>query len=123
MELIIRPESRISDLQTGFTAIYPYLKVEFFRLIITTEKFAPRRQRVEGFVPVKKFCILLEPNQFPLDKTRTISDVEDNFRQVLGLATEIYRKSGQQWIETSLTEDWTLEHQNLEGEQMSTSYV
>jgi len=44
--------------------------------------------------------------------------VEKDFES-LGLFAEVFRKSGNVWIETSLTNDWTLQQQNLEGEEIS----
>ena len=38
---------------------------------------------------------------------------------LLGFSVLMFRNAGNVWIETSLTEDWTLEKQNKEGELIS----
>ncbi|MNF16790.1 hypothetical protein D3C80_2199700 [compost metagenome] len=49
--------------------------------------------------------------------------VEKDFWEKLGLSAQIFRKSGNLWIETSLTDDWTLARQNDEGFQLSNNSV
>jgi hypothetical protein len=44
--------------------------------------------------------------------------------QEFGLCVQVFRKSGNHWIETSLTNSWTLEQQNREGFELSSfSYM
>jgi len=119
MNLIIRPENRIQEIQMEFNTLYPYLKVEFYRPILTPGKFPNRGQRIEGYEPVRKYSKIEKPCYLALNSTRTIYEVESDFQNVFALAAEIYRKSGNNWIETSLTDQWTLEHQNREGELLS----
>jgi hypothetical protein len=42
----------------------------------------------------------------------TVGELEQSFRDIYGLATQVFRKSGNNWIETTETVDWTLEKQN-----------
>ena len=49
----------------------------------------------------------------------TVAQLKKLLSEKLGLLPLIYRKSGSMWIETSLTEDWSLERQNHEAEQMN----
>jgi len=37
--------------------------------------------------------------------------MEDQF----GLHVQIFRKSGDLWLQTSKTDEWTIEHQNARG--------
>ncbi|MBK9961781.1 MAG: hypothetical protein IPP06_10775 [Saprospiraceae bacterium] len=50
---------------------------------------------------------------FPSTK---VSTLENKFREVFGLHVQVFRKSGNVWIETTVTDDWTLEKQNNEAE-------
>ncbi|MFZ9982087.1 MAG: hypothetical protein ACO3FI_08660 [Cyclobacteriaceae bacterium] len=45
--------------------------------------------------------------------------MKEEFKSATGLLVKIFRKSGNVWIETSLTDDWTLERQNEEGKSMT----
>jgi hypothetical protein len=39
---------------------------------------------------------------------------------VYGLSVQVFRKSGNVWLETSATDNWTLRQQNNEGAELST---
>ena len=56
-------------------------------------------------------------------RTRTVAEVENDLKKQFGLPVQIFRLSGNVWIETILTDDWTLEKQNREGEQISSHFI
>jgi hypothetical protein len=43
---------------------------------------------------------------------RTVASVEYDFFRILGLCVQIFRKSGNLWLETIQTDHWTLQQQN-----------
>ncbi|HVX27352.1 MAG TPA: hypothetical protein VHB70_13470, partial [Parafilimonas sp.] len=48
----------------------------------------------------------------------TVAELENQFGDI-GLIAEVFRKSGNVWIESSLTDNWTLQQQNNEAEEIS----
>jgi hypothetical protein len=54
---------------------------------------------------------------------RTVSDVEKDFEELLGISARLYRKSGNVWVETTLTNDWPLGEQNEEGRLISSHFT
>ncbi|HTA81877.1 MAG TPA: hypothetical protein VK783_03020, partial [Bacteroidia bacterium] len=53
-----------------------------------------------------------------LPKMRVV-DLEQGIRDTFGLSIQVFRKSGNAWLETTTTVDWTLDEQNRIGEEMS----
>ena len=49
----------------------------------------------------------------------TVANLEQNMNDVFGLSVQVFRKSGNAWLETSVTDNWTLEQQNNQGEELS----
>jgi len=101
----------IGDIQQAFSQAFPYLKIDFFKNlelngIRITKKLEP------PFTIFNTTDVIVD-----LEGNRTISDVKKDFLNITGLVTRIFRKSGNVWIETSLTDDWTLSRQNTEGSQ------
>ena len=45
--------------------------------------------------------------------------LEQIFESKYGIHVQIFRKSGDLWLETSATDNWTLQEQNLTGSEMS----
>jgi len=59
------------------------------------------------------------PNtEINLSGSTTIQTLKNSIAESTGLMVKIFRKSGNVWIETSLTDDWTLDRQNEEGKLM-----
>jgi len=51
----------------------------------------------------------------------TVQELEDVFRDELGLYIQVFRKSGRVWLETTATDTWSLVKQNAEGQELSIS--
>ena len=51
----------------------------------------------------------------------TVKELEQQFLHLYGLFVQVFRKSGNVWLETTVTDNWTLEQQNRQGEEMSQS--
>jgi hypothetical protein len=49
----------------------------------------------------------------------SVEKLENIFWKDFGLSAEVFRKSGNLWIETSLSNSWTLRLQNEEGKALS----
>lgn len=61
-------------------------------------------------------------NQFgkiPFTNSTTVGEFEDMFFSKFGLCIQVFRKSGNVWLETNSTDDWTLEQQNEEGRSLA----
>jgi glycerol-3-phosphate O-acyltransferase len=114
----ITAETRIKNIQNEINSLYPFLKVEFFKDQAASRKLNQKTQKLnpEEFIcPADKAS-----TEFDIDLSgnRTVAQVKEDFKVLFLLAPEVFRKSGNMWIETSLTDDWTLEQQNKEGESI-----
>ena len=49
----------------------------------------------------------------------TVTELERQFRELYGLHVLVFRKSGKVWLETTVTDGWTLAEQNNQGEALS----
>ncbi|UKJ06726.1 hypothetical protein [Solitalea lacus] len=120
MELIIEKDYTIKKIQKAFNAAYPFLKIEFFRRPHRESKPSPKSELI---APNKVLGDLTEfhfSGFVDIAPKRTVAMIENDFWEKFGLSVQVFRKSGNLWIETSLTDNWTLEQQNYEGEQLST---
>ncbi|MBL7779341.1 MAG: hypothetical protein JNK66_13760 [Chitinophagales bacterium] len=121
MEIIINDTRVISDIQREFSSHFPFLKLEFFDTPHRENEALPKSKifttdKKLGSCRKKHNTGLLEI--LPQQKVR---DLENSMWNNFGLSAQVFRKSGNLWIETSLTDSWTLEQQNREGYEMSDS--
>jgi hypothetical protein len=124
MQLRIEKGDLIKDKQTQFSAVFPYLKIELFkspylqaegRELLGKEKSKP--------VPVGSSERFTKSATINIEEKTTAYTLEKQFLQKFDLSIKLFRKSGNLWIETTLTENWSLEKQNEEGEFMSSPIV
>lgn len=104
-ELYIDDTRSFQHIQYEFNERYPFLKIDFLRPSVGDMASLFRRKRVQGSINIE--------NQ------RTVGQITKDFEAIFGLSMMISRRSGNVWIGTSLTTDWTLERQNGEGEDIS----
>jgi len=118
MEININRDTTVQAIQKQFNAYYPYLKIEFFKDVPKNKPIL----KAEIFVmmeSLKRIDNFYEGKIIDVGEKRTVHEVSQDFENMFGLSAHVFRKSGNVWVETSLTEDWTLEDQNKEGEQIS----
>jgi len=114
----IEPYSKVSQLQKDFNAFFPYLKIEFFSHFHEIHGGSPKKDMI-------KSDIILKPKKksisFPIavSEDMPVSVLEELFKEYFGLSAQVFRKSGRSWLETSMTDDWTLKRQNDEGTELS----
>jgi len=121
MKLYVDNKCPVRNIQRQFNAYYPFLKLEFFTTQLTDKNFfkaTPLACEV-----VKDLFSKNLKGTINVTKARTVAEVENDFKNEFGLVAQIFRLSGNVWIETTLTDDWTLEKQNKEGEQISCHFT
>src|ERR1700688_4277767 len=118
MELKIGEGSLIKNVQIEFNAVYFYLKINFFILAVHFQNIF-KIEKINYQKPVRVQERFNKSGIINIDNKRTVVQLEYDFETTFGLSIKLFRKSGNSWIETTLTENWTLEKQNEEGEFMS----
>ncbi len=118
MLLHITPGTRIKNIQNEFNSLYPYLRIDFLKDYSANRKPAQRNQKLNPEEYISPADKTLQEFEINIDGNRTVAQVKEDFKVLFLLALEVFRKSGNVWIETSLTDDWTLEQQNKEGESI-----
>ncbi|MFN8311001.1 MAG: hypothetical protein U0T73_13655 [Chitinophagales bacterium] len=121
MELLITDTKTIIDIQKDFTAEFPFLKIEFFDAPYKPEQALPKSKMHRHDKKIAAIRRMHHDGILPIKHTDRVSDLEREMWKQFGLSVQVFRKSGSVWIETSLTDSWTLEQQNREGLELSSS--
>lgn len=118
-EIKILDHKTIGEVQTEFQKHFPFLKIEFYvgehsegqgtldSLKINVNKTIgeARSKRLTGEVSI-------HGNQ-------KVATLEANFRDVFGLNVQVFRKSANVWLQTTVTDEWTLSQQNETAKEFS----
>jgi hypothetical protein len=123
MILQISKNGSLKTFQQQFNEYYPFLKIEFFKRIAADESpikpgvfFGPEFEKKSDGSGNQLVSI-------DINRKKTITELEKDFEKLLGISARVFRGSGNVWVETTLTNDWSLEEQNEEGKQISNHFT
>ena len=119
MELHIKNTLAITELQKQFNGEFPYLKIEFFDI---PRSSLNKLTKAHLFPPNRLLGVcgkIRNEGTISISPDDTVEKLESIFWNSFGLTAEVFRKSGNLWIETSLSNSWTLKLQNEEGKVIS----
>ncbi len=119
MKLFIEKDSLAEDVKKIFTACYPFLKIELYNKPLTNFKY--KNETISFNLPLMQGVKKQSKAIIDIEKNKTVAELENDFL-LIGLKAEIFRKSGNVWVETSLTNNWTLQQQNAEAEELSRQF-
>ena len=113
----VNDKGNLFILQEEFNLIFPYLKLEFSPAWSTNPQLM--KKTVNGNIQLEEYRIMNNHDQIVITPQTTVIDLEQKFKLIYGLKMQLFRKSGKVWLETTVTDAWTLEEQNRQGEALS----
>lgn len=118
MTLHINKYLSIGELQQPFNEWYPYLKIE----LLTRRPALKNGHPVDGLtasqLPLRSVAGNLPEGEIELRDDMSVHELEQLFQDRFGLHIQVFRKSGNLWLETTVTDSWTLKQQNDHGREL-----
>jgi len=112
---------RIEELQSSFSKAYPFLKIEFFKNGHGRQTHSYKKDMLNPqttFQDIRKDII---DGEFIISDSMTVGQLEKQVYEQFGLPMQVFRRSGNIWLETTMTDGWTLQQQNEHGKEISAS--
>lgn len=122
MELSIDRDTLIKDVKRAFNELYPYLKLEFFENPSPGNGLGTKAKKIDENKLVCRISKFNQTGSIDMNAKTLVRQLENDFWNLFGLSVQVYRKSGNLWLETSLTDSWSLEKQNQEAESFHQHY-
>jgi hypothetical protein len=118
MIIEVKENKTIAEVQDNFSQFYPFLKLDFYK---------PPKGRLGSFIKLKlsKTDLLnaignQKEGGLVITDSMTVGQLEKSFYDRFGMTVQVSRKSGTIWLETTMTDSWTLKQQNEHGRELST---
>ena len=121
MKITINDHRKIHAIQEEFTNAFPYLKIEFFAKPHASGGQSSKNLMKQSSKTLGECRTVHNKGVITISPEMTVDELEQRFMDVYGLSTQIFRKSGNVWLETTVTDGWTLAKQNAQGEELSKS--
>lgn len=111
----------IEVLQRQFKACFPFLKIEFTSTGHSLYKASPPASIYKTHFKIGDIRKKKDSRDVDIELTGdlTVGELEQQLAGEYGLFVQVFRKSGNTWVETTLTDKWTLEQQNSHGDEIS----
>ena len=116
MKLILLKNRPIRDVQNAFNKEYPFLKLEFYK---PASESQPSVKSHLSYSTLQKDAGLKRDGEVEINNEITVAELEKSFLALFGLNVQVSRKSGMLWLETTMTDKWSLEKQNTHGKEIS----
>lgn len=122
-KLFVDDNHKISVLQQEFNQAFPYLRIQFFSTANKAGELMINKFTYENDRFLSGYRNKNNKEQIVITPETTVAALENKFNEIYGLGTQILRKSGKIWLETTITDSWTLEEQNRQGEALSKNNI
>lgn len=119
MLLHIGPNRLIGDIQKEFNKVFPFLKIEFFNNKTFNRTGFMANQIIPQSKKIGESHLNIKGGDIQIEEEMKVKDLEKIFKDRFNLAVQVFRKSGNLWLETTMTDDWTLLQQNNHGREIS----
>lgn len=113
---------KLKDIQQEFNEKFPYLKIEFYEGAYEVGKPTEAHRQLNPEVAVEDVRQGGAEGELNLDGQLKVAALEERFWELFGLNVQVFRLSGNLWLQTSKTDQWTLEEQNRKGKHSEQSY-
>lgn len=119
MLIQIADNKKIYTIQEDFHQMFPYLKLEFFSKPHQAGEPSLKKQMKDNNKTLQQCRTVHNEGAITITPGMTVAELEQQFQTLYGLSVQVFRKSGKVWLETTVTDSWTLHEQNSQGEALS----
>ena len=113
--MVITDDKKLWDVQREFHEKFTHLRIEFYRGRHQAGEGSPVKDKLDGELTLGEVRTVHAEGDFAVDGELTVADFEQRFLKKYGLNVQVFRKSGNLWMQTTSTDHWTLNDQNRKG--------
>jgi len=118
--MIIHDDKTLKQLQDEFSKKFPFLKLEFYKLPHDESGYSNVKDQINTNKKIGDVRLIHNTENISIKKDMTVNDFEQMFNNKFSLNVQVFRKSGNIWLQTGATDYLTLAEQNRRGEESLT---
>jgi hypothetical protein len=104
----------VQEVQYDFNNQYPFLKLEFYKV---TPRKPGLREQLAHTLSLKN-AGLKTAGYIDISNDMSVGELEKIFQEQFGIVAQVSRKSAGVWLETTMTDKWSLQKQNEYGKEI-----
>lgn len=114
MLIEVKSDMMVKDLKKQFHVYYPNLKIEFFNQASSEDGRNSKDQMLDNEALLNAYTGN-QSGTVEFSGDTSVRQFETLFSETFGLNVQVFRKSGNVYLETSNTDDWTLDMEHKEA--------
>lgn len=122
MKLQIKPGKTLKDIQNEFHNAFPMLKLEFFKKPHRADEPSAKKDVVNNSLKISEVT-KAPAGELIITAKSKVNEIEQALRSDFALFAQVFRKSGKVWLQTTTTDDWTIEQQEQAAKESETEYI
>lgn len=119
MEIIVSNKKQLKQIQQEFQKNFPFLKLEFYSTFHKQGEGSNKKSKLNENLTFEEISKAGKENTISINDSMKVSELEKAFKDTFGLSVQVFRKSNNLWLQTTITDGWTLSKQNKNAIEMN----
>jgi len=115
MTIQIEKSKQLKTIQQEFQHLFPQLKIEFYKTAHHQGEGSSNNGMLDTHLTFGELSAAGSEGILEIEPVMKVSALEQAFETSFGLHVQVFRKSGNVWLQTVKTDTWTLGQQNQEA--------
>jgi glycerol-3-phosphate O-acyltransferase len=120
--ILLTPTTSVDEIKAAFSQLFPFLKWEFFTVPHVAKQGNTKKEMIVNNPTVSELTSIHNEFAVAFTDQTTVQALEKQMEESFGLHVQVFRRSGNIWLETTVTDEWTLEFQNEQGRELSEQF-
>lgn len=117
--MIINDSKTIKEIQNEFNDKFPYLKIEFYKVVHQEGEGSPNSIQWKPNTPIRLIRYNHNSGDLSINGHLKVGTLEQKIEKQFGLHAQVFYQSGEVWLQTIRTDNWTLTEQNERAKSFS----
>ena len=115
--MILSKNKTVKDVQNEFSDQFPFLKIEFYHKAHDHFEGSKKKDQASNTALLGELNPEMKEGEFEITKNLSVDNLETGFEEKFGLHVQVFRKSGHEWLQTSVSDAWTLEEHSKNAKE------
>jgi len=118
--MIVNKQKSLKQIQEEFQNLFPFLKIEFYSGSHKKGEGSDQKKKLDNNLTVGEVSRHTgNESSITIDGSMKVSEFEKKFKDTLGLSVQVFRRSNNLWLQTTITDGWSLSKQNQNAIEMN----
>ena len=111
-KMFIDDKKTVLEIQSEFSSLYSGLKLEFYKREHQAHEGSRQADQYHSGTILSDIRDQHKSGELTISNSMTTAELESSFESKFGLHVQVFRRSGSLWLQTSATDDWSLQKQH-----------